>query len=165
MPKSKPSMKNVLKKYVDEFGENIFSSDGSVLFCKLCETRVSVERRYIVTQHLKTDKHTRFVNRHQNATTSKIQQQVTLYSKKCTFSEDLCKALLSANIPLNKVNNKGFRLLMEKYTNKEIPDESTLRKNYVNGIYVETMNKIRSNIVGHKIWFSVDEKPTFKVDT
>lgn len=158
-------MKNVLKKYVDEFGENIFSSDGSVLFCKLCETRVSVERRYIVTQHLKTDKHTRFVNRHQNATTSKIQQQVTLYSKKCTFSEDLCKALLSANIPLNKVNNKGFRLLMEKYTNKEIPDESTLRKNYVNGIYVETMNKIRSNIVGHKIWFSVDEKPTFKVDT
>jgi len=79
-----------------------------------------------------------------------------LYSKKCTFSKDLCKALLSANIPLNKVN-KDFRLFMEKYTNKEIPDESTLCKNYVNDIYVETMNKIRSNIVGHKIWVSVDE--------
>jgi hypothetical protein len=157
MPKSKPSMKNVLNKYVDEFGENIFSSDDSVLFCKLCETRVSAERRYIVTQHLKTDKHTRSVNRHKNATTSKIQQQVTLYSKKCTFSKDLCKALLSANIPLNKVNNKDFRLFMEKYTNKEIPDESTLRKNYVNDIYVEIMNKIRSNIIGHKIWVSVDE--------
>lgn len=46
---------------------------------------------------------------------------------------------------------------MEKYTNKEIPDENTLRKNYVNDIYVETMNKIRFNIVGHKIWISVDE--------
>jgi len=43
MPKSKPSDKQRIKKYVDEFGENIFSSDGSVLFCELCETRVSVE--------------------------------------------------------------------------------------------------------------------------
>jgi len=46
---------------------------------------------------------------------------------------------------------------MEKYTNKEIPDESTWRKNYVNDIYVETLNKIRPNIAGHKIWVSVDE--------
>lgn len=113
IPKSKPSMNNVLKKYVTEFGENIFSSDGSVLFCKLCETPVSAERRYIVTKHLKTDKHTSYVNRHQNAKTSKIQQQVTLYSKKCTFSKDLCKAFLSANIPLNKVN-KDFRLFFWK---------------------------------------------------
>lgn len=32
-----------------------------------------------------------------------------------------------------------------------------LRKNYVNDIYAETMNKIRSNTVGHKIWVSADE--------
>lgn len=45
-------MNTVLKKFVTEFEENIFSSEGSVLFYKLCETRVSAERRYIVTQHL-----------------------------------------------------------------------------------------------------------------
>lgn len=34
---------------------------------------------------------------------------------------------------------------MDKY----IPDESTLRKRYMNDIYVKTMNKIRSNIAVH----------------
>lgn len=157
MPKIKPSMTSVLSKYVSEFGENVFSNDGSILFCKLCEIRVSANRRYIVTQHLKTEKHIRAINRNKNETTSKVQQQLTLSSKKSTFSKDLCKALLSANIPLNKVNNEDFRLFMEKYTNREIPDESTLRKSYVNDIYEEVINKIRFNIAGHKIWVSVDE--------
>jgi len=61
------------------------------------------------------------------------------------------KAFLFANITLNKVNNKDFCLFMEKYTNREISDESILRKNYVNDIEVEIMIKIRSNIAGHKI--------------
>lgn len=150
MPKNKPSMTSVLNNYVKEFGEKVFSSDGSVLFCKFCEVRVAA-------QHLKTNKHIRALNRHQNATTLKVQQQVTLCPKKSTFSKDLCQALISANIPLNKINNKDFRLFLEKYTNKEIPDESTLRKSYVDDIYLETMNKIRSNIAGHKIWVSIDE--------
>jgi hypothetical protein len=120
----------------------------------LCEVRVSADRRYIVTHYLKTDKHSRAINRHQNAT-SIVQQQLTLCSKKSIFSKDIFQTLLSANIPLNKVNNKDFRLFLEKYTKKEIPDESILRKSYVNYIDVETMNKIRSNIAGHKIWVSV----------
>jgi len=157
MPKNKQSISSLLSKYVNEFGKNVFSSDGSALFCKLCEVRVSADRRYTVTHHLKTDKHSRAINRYQNATISKVQQQLTLCSKKSTFSKDLCQTLLSANIPLNKVNNEDFRLFLEKYTKKEIPDESTLRKSYVNDVYVETMNKIRSNIAGHKIWVSVDE--------
>lgn len=150
MPKNKPSMTCVISKYISKFGENVFSIDRSILFCKLCEIRVSADRRYIMTQHLKTDKHIREINHYKNAT-SKVQQQLTLCSKKSTFSKDICKVLLSANITLNKVNNKDFRLFMEKYTNKEIPNESTLCKSYVNDIYEESMNKIRSNIAGHKI--------------
>lgn len=30
-----------LKKYVVEFGENIFSSDDEILFCKLYETNIN----------------------------------------------------------------------------------------------------------------------------
>lgn len=89
---------------------------------------MSADQRYTVTQHLKTDKHSRAVNRHQNATTSKVPTATTLCSKQSRFSEDHCKTLLSANIPLNKVNNKDFRLLMDKYTNREIPDECTYVK-------------------------------------
>jgi len=73
-------MTNVVTKYVTEFE---VSSDGSVLFCKLCAIQVSADRRYIVTQQLKTDHHSFAVNRHQNATTSKV--QLTLYSKNLRF--------------------------------------------------------------------------------
>jgi len=124
----------------------VYYRNTSALFCKLCEIRVSADRRYIVTQHLKTDKYSRAINRLQNVTTSVVRQQHTLSSKKSTFFKDLCQTLLSANIPLNKVNNKDFRVFLEKYTKKEISDKSILRKSYVNDIYVETMNKIRSNI-------------------
>lgn len=41
-----------LKKYVTEFGENVFSTDGNILFCKICETKVNGNKRFTVIQHL-----------------------------------------------------------------------------------------------------------------
>jgi hypothetical protein len=51
------------------------------------------------------------------------------------FNSDLCEALLSANIPLTNLNNSNLKTFLEKYCQKNIPDESTLRKSYVIGIY------------------------------
>ncbi|XP_022166130.1 uncharacterized protein LOC111041895 [Myzus persicae] len=157
MPKIKPTISTVVKNYVLEFGEDVFSCDESVLFCKLCETKVSAERRYTVTHHIETAKHKRAVNRKNNTKTSTSQLQVTSFSKKSTFNKDLCKAMLSANIPLHKINNDDFRLFLETYMKRDIPNESTLRKNYVNEVYSDTLNKIRDNIKGNKIWVSIDE--------
>jgi len=43
---------------VKEFEEHVFSSNGKILFCKLCEVKVSaVSKRFLVTQHLNTAKH------------------------------------------------------------------------------------------------------------
>jgi len=52
------------------------------------------------------------------------------YKQENDFNHDLAEALLPANIPLYKVNNVKFKASLEKYTSKNIPDESTLRKNY-----------------------------------
>ncbi|KAL4126639.1 hypothetical protein QTP88_010851 [Uroleucon formosanum] len=49
------------------------------------------------------------------------------------------------------------RSTSEKYTSREIPSDSTLRKTYVNDIYEETMKNIREQIKGNKIWVSIDE--------
>jgi len=38
MPKVKTNA--FLKQLVLEFGEEIFQTDGSILYCKLCETKV-----------------------------------------------------------------------------------------------------------------------------
>lgn len=56
-----------LQKYITEFGNNILSTDGDILFCKVCETKVYSSKRFTVTQHLKTSKHEGLVNRQQNS--------------------------------------------------------------------------------------------------
>jgi hypothetical protein len=58
---------------------------------------------------------------------------------------------------LNKVNNAVFHDFLKKYTGKEIPDESTIRKNYLSDCYQETINKIRNYITDNKIWVLIDE--------
>jgi len=90
-----------------------------------------VKSIYIERKNLQTEK-------------SKNQSLLTQPSRKCTFNYDLCQALLSANIPLNKLSNDCFRNFLEKYTSKSIPVESTLRKSYVAQCYEETMNNIKS---------------------
>jgi len=61
-----------------------------------------------------------------------------------SFNSDLCKAFLSANIPLNKLSQPTFRKFREKYTNKSVPDQSTLRKTYVHECYEDTLCEIRT---------------------
>jgi len=115
---------------VSEFGDEVFSIDASILFCKLCECKVNSDKKFNVTQHLKTIKHLKAIKREQNKIEKK-QQLLTNIPQKCTFNTDLCKTLISANIPLNKLSNVKFRQFLEKYTKNHIPDESPLRKLYV----------------------------------
>lgn len=61
------------------------------------------------------------------------------------------------NISLSKIMNTEFRSFLEKYTLKDIPCESTLRKTYLNEFYKKTIDKIRKNVVGNKIWVSIDK--------
>lgn len=61
MPKVKPGKSSHLRQIVSEFGDEVFSTDGIVLFCKMCETNVSAERRFTVQQHVSRDKHIRAV--------------------------------------------------------------------------------------------------------
>lgn len=51
-------------------------------------------------------------------------------------------------------------MFLEKYTGQNIPDESTLRKNYVPHIYFETLSSVRGEIQGGSIWVSIDDETT-----
>lgn len=128
-------------QYITEFGKNVFLIDGNILFCKFCETKLSTDRRYLVTRHLKTEKHKTSRKRKQNQIKSKSHKLVSsaMTSKKSlVFNHELCDTLLSANIPLNKLNNPKFKEFLLKYTRKDIPFESTLRKSYVDNVYNQT---------------------------
>lgn len=84
MPKVKSSLSCKLKSIVSEFGEEVFKVDESVLFYQLCECKVSSEKKFNITQHLKTDKHIQAIKRHQNKIEKK-QQFLTSYQKKKLF--------------------------------------------------------------------------------
>jgi len=45
--------------FVKEFGEKYFAPDGKILFRKLCEVKVTAEKRFTVQQHCNTAKHKR----------------------------------------------------------------------------------------------------------
>jgi len=132
---------NGIKKYITEFGEQVFSTDCEGLFCKICFVKVNSDKRFTVTQHLKTTKHERLLNRKQNFKTQQLFTPITPSTS--SNSKDLFKAMVCANIPLHKITNIEFRSFIEKYTLYDISSESALRKTYVTDCYNETMHNIR----------------------
>jgi hypothetical protein len=46
MPKYSDNVR--LHSFVQEFGEKYFTTDGKILFCKLCEVKVMAEKRFTV---------------------------------------------------------------------------------------------------------------------
>lgn len=122
MPKVKQLLSRRLKSLISGFGKDVFSTDNVVLFCELCEVKVDPERRSSITQHIRTEKHRRAIDRQLNQKTKNSQPLlINLTSKKSNFNMDLCRALISANIPLNKLQNREFRQFLQLYTQKDVP--------------------------------------------
>lgn len=158
MPKESASVSTKLNKLLREFGKDIFSTDGSVLFCKFCETKVNFEKKYFVTQHLSTAKHKMSANKSVDPKKTCLLQNFKGISQgQSQFSLDLCKALLDANIPLWKLENSSLKEFLQKYTKEQIPNESTLRKNYVDIVYLSVIENIREKVKEKQIWVSIDE--------
>lgn len=155
MPKIPSTKKAKVAQYLLEFPNETFKSDGHELLCVACGQSVSCLQRSLITQHINTSKHkenkVRKIKFNQNFITSSSS------NSKSTFDTDLCRTLIKADIPLTKLKNPTFKMFLEKYTGQAVPEESTLRKNYVEVIYNETLSKIRDIIGNGPIWVSVDE--------
>ncbi|KAL4143890.1 hypothetical protein QTP88_006144 [Uroleucon formosanum] len=124
----------------------------------MCEIKIKFEKKFNVSQHIKTDKHQKNVKRKNEQAQRKVQQLLTNQnSVKSDFNMDLCQAMVSANIPLNKLSNNVFRTFLEKYTGKSIPMEATLRKGYIDDIFNSTLDNMKMEIQQNNIWVSIDE--------
>lgn len=69
----------------------------------------------------------------------------------------MAKAFAEADIPLWKLANESLRDFLKNYTKRNIPDESTLRKNYIPMIFDETIEKIRLKVATNDIFLMIDE--------
>jgi len=70
---------------VSEFGDDIFSSDGTVLYCKVCEVKVASEKKFTIEQHISRIKHKNGIERKH---LKQSQSFLTTSSKKSTFNYD-----------------------------------------------------------------------------
>lgn len=70
---------------------------------------------------------------------------------------ELCKAMLAADIPFWKLENSEFVKFLQKYTGRDVPHESTLRKGYLSTRYDETVTKIREHLKDSYVWISIEE--------
>jgi hypothetical protein len=146
MPKATCSDSSRLIGFLQEFGEKYFSTDGKILFCKVYEISVMAAKRFCVHQHCETAKYQ--TNLHLQSMKQNRQKmlfenpETSTSSKTSQFHRDLCEMLISANIPMNKVSNKQFINFMEKYTNRNIPIEPTLRKNYLSSCYEGALRRV-----------------------
>lgn len=136
-----------MAQVLEGFGEVFTLMDKDFVFCNVCCQNVAFHgKRQKLQQHVDTTKHLQNV-----AGTSTTE-----------FYEDLCEAFVSANIPLHKLNNPSLRSFLKKYTGRDIPHESTLRKNYISKQYDKTISTIKSQLSDNYIWVSADETTDIK---
>jgi hypothetical protein len=91
-----------------------------------------------VTQHLSSGRHLK--NLKSNEVQPLLKTFVSDANKKSgpsksEFCLKLCEAFVAANIPLKKLNNPVLKEFLATTTKEIIPDESTLRKNYLHMCY------------------------------
>lgn len=78
------------------------------------------------------DKHIKAIKREQN-TIEKNRRYLQMFNKNQLFMSIFARRI-SVDKPFNKLSNKKIRIFLEKYTKNQIPDESKLRKFYVDDI-------------------------------
>jgi hypothetical protein len=157
MPKIKPSDRCRMPAYVQELGENIFSTYGNILFCKVCEVKVAAEKKFTMTQHMSRDKHLRALVRKKEKENNEKTQMFLNTTTNSSFNSEICYMMLSANILIYKLKHPDVRNFLFKRTGQTIPDESTIRKYYVSICYNGTINNIRAYLKDKKLWISIDE--------
>lgn len=109
------------------------------IYCNTCSVTLKCSEKAKVKKHLQTKLHS-------------SHGEVIEH-----FFADLCEAFVAADIPFPKLDNPIFRKFLAKYTNRQIPDQSTIRKVYLPKTYSKVMNKITHNIGNNYYWICADE--------
>lgn len=163
MPKTKQER---LKSYISEFGgDKIFDIKNGIVFCQICEKVIYCNQKSHIEQHVNTIRHKELADKKEASTSSGLRQSFITSvlkdgapTKQEQFNADLCKAFVSADIPFWKLQNEVFRSFLEKYmVQNRIPDESTIRKNYLPQCFEQFMHNVTSSLRNKKIWISIDE--------
>lgn len=145
----------LLKKYAASHGGKLFAVANGKLLCQACGDSFLAVQKSQVDQHLNTAKHRRNFEKW-NGSAQRVLSSAS-FKKVDSFKEDLCLALIAADIPFHKLDNPTFRNFLTDYTNYVIPDRKTLSNNYLRPLYDNVIARIREDLQDKRIWVSMDE--------
>ncbi|KAI1729103.1 hypothetical protein DdX_01323 [Ditylenchus destructor] len=102
-----------------ENGTKLYSVDAGIIYFQACQKKVESYRISHLKQHHDGSKHV--TNAHRFLGNSATRQMFLQPEPSDPFAADLSYALISANIPLYKVNHPDFRGFLEKYSKRNHP--------------------------------------------
>lgn len=151
MPKPKKSHVQLLKDYVSQF--SCFKTDESILFCRFCDTDVSIAQRGTVLQHMNTKKHKERAAGAVPNEKPKEQQLISNQPPASSSAKDLTNFFVCNDIALSKIRQK----FLKDYTKQVIPSETTLRVREVPRLFRELLDHIKVSVKNEYLWLSMDE--------
>lgn len=159
MPKIKENSDSFLRRMACD-KPDIFTCDGSILFCKICNENVCAKQKSQVDQHCGGKKHKKNLDRKNEGNRTTTQTLLTLpppTEKSSEFAMDLTRTFLEANIALHKITNESVKRFIGKYTKFAAPSESTLRHKCLPNLFDENIERMKNIAAGKYIWVSLDE--------
>jgi hypothetical protein len=134
----------IANKYPQEFAV----SSSSELFCTVCSVLVTCDKAIYVERHRTTQKHQRLMPHSAAA-------QTFITPNTFTFTENVAKMFVSANIPLFKLRNPAVISFFAKI-GYPLPSETSCR-NTVLSLYKAEFNRIKDTVSQKEIFVVVDE--------
>ena len=92
-----------------------------------------------------------------------LDEMVVSMKARNTFQDRLTRALVSADIPFEKLSNKHFKQFLEDEMKTKIPDPTTLRKNYVHKQSEMIIGVPWKNFADSNVYFMIDETTDPKI--
>lgn len=142
-----------VEKWIDGHPELIYDHSSGTIYCTKCESHLKTINKGNVKRHIEGTVHQGKFRRPQEE-----------------FYLDLIKFLILCNIPWSQMKNPAFKEFFQKYmcstcccvcTNRKMPDESQLRKVYLDKFFNNEMNSISESNRNEKLWISLDETTDF----
>jgi hypothetical protein len=148
-----------LKQIVIEFGDDIFSTDGDILYCIMCDTKVAAGKRFMVQQHIDREKHTwgvKILNKKKSVkfycNTVHLKVEISYWN----FSE-ICVILWCPQIfyfGFWTMNN--WKIFWSELSSFH-PGWIHPQENYLSKCYNNILEMIRNEVYGKRIFVSIEE--------
>ncbi len=143
MALSKAKLKELLQLVVKD--KPHLSTDGEVLMCVPCNKPITfkdtVHGASNIASHNTGSKHIAKLAKWDSSASHQDYVKASLENhrsnKQAEFNSRLAKVFIKCKIPLHTLENMEMVDFLRDYTKMQIPNESTLRKNYVKPLFME----------------------------